>query len=239
MSELKKHITLPKNIDTGDDLDFSFLRKKGQEYIEQLAGNVWTDYNSHDPGITMLEMLCYAITDLGTRLQMPVENILSPENDSSAKIEDQFFKASQILPSKPVTVNDYRKLFIDIDGVKNCWLKPYEKTVWVDCKNGQLSYNSADFEEGNSENGIMAFFENIIFELKKQKGESLIIERPEKFGGNLEFNSYDELKNAVIGKKIHPLDVKMGCAVEITNLLSKVEENRKELEEISERAYPK
>jgi len=147
MSELKKHITLPKNIDTGDDLDFSFLRKKGQEYIEQLAGNVWTDYNSHDPGITMLEMLCYAITDLGTRLQMPVENILSPENDSSAKIEDQFFKASQILPSKPVTVNDYRKLFIDIDGVKNCWLKPYEKTVWVDCKNGQLSYNLADFED--------------------------------------------------------------------------------------------
>lgn len=99
--------------------------------------------------------------------------------------------------------------------------------------------NSADFEEGNPENGIMAFFENIIFELKKQKGESLLIERPEKFGGNLEFDSYEDLEKAVVEKQVHPLDVKMGCAAEIIKLLSKIEENREELEEISRRAYPK
>lgn len=98
--------------------------------------------------------------------------------------------------------------------------------------------NSADFEEGNPENGVMAFLENIVFELKKMSGESLIIERPEKFGGNLEFKTFNDLKKAVEEKSIHPLDVKMGCAAEVIKLLSKIEENRKELEEIEKRAYP-
>ena len=69
MSELNEHISIPKNVATGYDLDYKFLRQKGQEYIEKLAGNIWTDYNEHDPGITILEMLSYAITDLGHAFQ--------------------------------------------------------------------------------------------------------------------------------------------------------------------------
>lgn len=145
MSDLEQHITIPKNVSSNDDLDYSFLRKKGQEYIEQLSGKIWTDYNTHDPGVTILEMLCYAISDLGLRLNLPIENILAPENETAQKIEEQFFKASDILTSKPVNENDYRKLFIDIEGIKNCWLKPYQKTVYVDFKNDQLSYNSKAF----------------------------------------------------------------------------------------------
>lgn len=144
MSELNEHITIPKDISRGNDLDYRFLREKGQEYIEKIAGKVWTDYNEHDPGITILEMLAYAITDLGARIDMPIENNLAPEGKDS--LSDQFYTAAQILTSKPVTENDYRKLFIDIDGVKNCWLKKFEKTVHVDCKNDQLSYQIKDFD---------------------------------------------------------------------------------------------
>ncbi|MDX8339931.1 hypothetical protein SLH46_12095 [Draconibacterium sp. IB214405] len=144
MSEVNKHITIPKEVNSGNDLDYQFLREKGQEYIEKLASSIWTDYNSHDPGITILEMLCYAITDLGARISLPIEDLLVPL-DSSKSTEDQFFDALQILPSKPVTENDYRKLFIDIKGVKNCWLQKFEKTVYVDCKNDLLSYDPDDF----------------------------------------------------------------------------------------------
>ncbi|MEN8115385.1 MAG: hypothetical protein ABFS16_00280 [Bacteroidota bacterium] len=146
MSNVGKHITIPKDVATGNDLDYNFLKEKGLEYIENLSSNLWTDYNTHDPGITILEMLCYAITDLGMRISMPLENILTPA-DSSSAIESQFFNALQILPSKPVTENDYRKLFIDIEGVKNCWLQKFEKTVHVDCKNDLLSYDESDFDE--------------------------------------------------------------------------------------------
>src|SRR6056297_1335310 len=97
---------------------------------------------------------------------------------------------------------------------------------------------SADFVEGNSENGVMAFLKNIIFVLKKDGGEKLIIVRPEKFGGNLEFENYEDLKKAVLEKKVHTLDLKNCVAKEIVNLLEGVEENRKELEKLYSKAYP-
>lgn len=138
MANDNKHITIPKKVETGNDLDYSFLRAKGQEYIEQLAANYWTDYNTHDPGVTMLEMLCYAITDLGNRINLPIEDILKP-GTGNPSIEEQFYSATEILPSKPISETDYRKLFIDIDGIKNCWLKPFEKTVYIDYKGAEIN----------------------------------------------------------------------------------------------------
>ena len=146
MSILNSNSTIPKKVATEDDLDFFYLRKKGIEYIEQLGGRLWTDFNSHDPGITMLEMLCYAITDLGMRMNLPIENILASDQKDKG-IASQFFKASEVLPSSPVTALDYRKIFIDIDGVKNCWPAKHKKTVYVNCKDDKLSYNPKDFNE--------------------------------------------------------------------------------------------
>lgn len=146
MSIRNQHITIPKKSASEDDLDFFYLRKKGIEYIESFGSKFWTDFNEHDPGITMLEMLCYAISDLGMRLNLPIENILE-SNDINKGIPKQFFKASEVLSSSPVTQNDYRKLFIDIDGVRNCWLAKHEKKVYVDCKKNQLSYDFKDYKD--------------------------------------------------------------------------------------------
>ncbi|SEM93888.1 hypothetical protein SAMN05421856_10944 [Chryseobacterium taichungense] len=145
MSE-NKHISIPKNIETGDQTDFHFLRKTGIEYIEKLGGKLWTDYNSHDPGITTLEVLSYAITDLGMRMNMNMEDILTSK-DTNTDIHTQFLKATEILPSRPLTELDYRKLFIDINftsghkrPIRNCWLVPNHEALYVDCKTGQLDF---------------------------------------------------------------------------------------------------
>lgn len=147
MSTLKKHITIPKNISSNDDMDFNFLRKKGIEYIESFGSELWTDYNTHDPGITILEVLSYAITDLGMRIDIPIEDLLS--NSSTNAYENQFFKAAEILPNKAVTNADYRKIIIDINPrlIKNCWLQKYTKTMYVNCKEAKLSYNKEDFSK--------------------------------------------------------------------------------------------
>ena len=126
MPTLSKHKTIPKNTSTQDDLDFQFLKKKGIEYIESLGGSLWSDYNSHDPGKTILEVLSYALTDLGNRINLPVEVLLAEENNASA-LKKQFLTAEKALPIKPITPIDYRKLFIDLDGVKNAWLKKHVK----------------------------------------------------------------------------------------------------------------
>lgn len=141
MSVTKDLVKIPKNVATNDDLDFQFLKKLGIEYIESLGGGLWSDYNDHDPGITMLEMLCYAISDLANRIEMPIENILAGETSTSLK--DQFYQASEILTSCPVNALDYRKIFIDIRGVHNAWILPYRQAFFVNCRDNILSYDEA------------------------------------------------------------------------------------------------
>lgn len=146
MSE-NKHISIPKNVETGDQTDFHFLRRTGIEYIEKLGGKLWTDYNSHDPGITTLEVLSYAITDLGMRMNLNTQDLLASE-DSDKDIHSQFLKATEILPSRPLNDLDYRKLFIDISlepdfkrPILNCWLVPRTEKIYVDCKTGTMDFN--------------------------------------------------------------------------------------------------
>ena len=62
-------------------LQFEELRRLGIEYIAKFSGDVWTDHNLHDPGITILEVLCYALSDLGYRTQLDIEELLANVDD--------------------------------------------------------------------------------------------------------------------------------------------------------------
>lgn len=97
---------------------------------------------------------------------------------------------------------------------------------------------NAEFEEGNPDNAIMAILRYIIFTKKKEDKKELIIERPDKYGGNLKYQDYETLEGDVIKKKIHPLDLKNTTAKEITNLLKPLDKMKKELKELSTKAYP-
>ena len=95
--------------------------------------------------------------------------------------------------------------------------------------------NKADFVEGNSDNGVMSFLKYVIMVLKEDKKEKFLIERPDKFGGNIDFKSYNEIENQVNSKKLHPMDVKNAVAKEISKLLSKIDV--KKLNELGKKAY--
>src|SRR5450432_836251 len=104
-----------------DYLDFAALRTSSIEYLSSLTGKVWTDYNVHDPGITILEMLIYALLDLGYRTNLPVEDVFA-RNPADKTQDNNFFTPAQILTCNPLTITDFRKMLIDINGVKNAWL---------------------------------------------------------------------------------------------------------------------
>jgi len=95
--------------------------------------------------------------------------------------------------------------------------------------------NKADCVEGNPENGVMSFLKYVIMVLKQDKGEKFVVERAEKWGGNLEYSDYDEIENDFVKKELHPQDLKIAVAKEISNLLKNVDV--KKLNKLAEKAY--
>ena len=68
-------------------------------------------------------------------------------------------------------------------------------------------------------NPILELCKFVIF--PELKNDMFLIERPEKFGGNLEFNSYEDLENAfVLG--LHPLDLKNATASHVNKILEPI-----------------
>ncbi|HTI61056.1 hypothetical protein [Mucilaginibacter sp.] len=119
--------------------DYEWLRNTGLGYIQQFSGKIWTDYNIHDPGVTILELLCYALTDLAYRTSFPVADLLTDAGEKGPHADD-FFTADQILTTCPITLNDYRKLILDrTPGVRNVWLETmddinYDPAIYFDEK---------------------------------------------------------------------------------------------------------
>ena len=105
-------------------MNFSELRKKGLEYIQKLSGAVWTDYNSHDPGVTILDQLCYSLTDIAFRSSLPISDLLATEKDVLCVLRgNAFIPPASILSSHPVTIDDARKMILDqFDEIQNIWI---------------------------------------------------------------------------------------------------------------------
>jgi hypothetical protein len=126
-------------------MDFLRLREEALEVIRQLAGdtqggNGWTDHNLHDPGITILEQFCYALTDLGYRLNFSVPELLADVIDQQqqtvgwkpdlptggAPSLPGMPSLEAVLPSAPTTLDDWRKVMLDIEGLRAVSILPAE-----------------------------------------------------------------------------------------------------------------
>jgi len=69
--------------------------------------------------------------------------------------------------------------------------------------------------EGVPDNPIMEICKTIIF---PNKG-GLIISRPEKWGGDLNFKNYDGLRSSFAKKQLHPADLKKEVANQMVDIL--------------------
>ena len=88
-------------------------------------------------------------------------------------------------------------------------------------------------EKEVNDNPILEYCKYLIFE----KYDSVKIERPEKFGGNIEFKSYKELEEAFASGDLHPMDLKSAVSFYIDDMLKPVREyfeNNKEAKKLKE-----
>lgn len=119
--------SLTKDLELDPGQDFSFLLKVAVDTIKDIAGDSWTDYNEHDPGITILEQLAYALTEIGTKAALDVNDLICTENGSIDGVKNLFFPAAEILTSCPLTINDYRKVLLDsFPGINNVWIELHD-----------------------------------------------------------------------------------------------------------------
>ncbi len=123
------------------------------------------------------------------------------------------------------------------EGKMSSSIKNSKVDLLDDEKTIKDKFKGAFCEEGNPENGVLEFAETVIMTQKEDAGEEFIIERPEKFGGNMSFKTKEELHDAFISKKVHPMDLKSGVAKEINILLKPIRHKFKGKEHIVEDAY--
>jgi tyrosyl-tRNA synthetase len=88
-------------------------------------------------------------------------------------------------------------------------------------------------ERGNIDCGILSFVKHVLFPINKLKTGSQLfkIERPEKYGGNIEFETYDNLESAFEDQVLDPVDLKQGVSNWIIQLLENTRNKLKSSEE--------
>lgn len=119
------------DLDALSPLDYDKMRAMGLEYIQKIARQNWTDFNLHDPGVTIWEALCFSLSDLAYRTGFEIKDLLTEPGNSSPTLEEgdgTLFLPHNILTSNPLTILDYRKLILEnVPEVQNVWLEPYKK----------------------------------------------------------------------------------------------------------------
>lgn len=77
-----------------------------------------------------------------------------------------------------------------------------------------------------TENPILEYCKYLVF----NKEERMLIERPEKFGGDVEYTSYEDLESDFIQKNLHPVDLKQALTKSINTYLDPIRTHFKENE---------
>jgi len=121
-----------------------------------------------------------------------------PKIETNDKIE--MVMAAKMSKSKPWTA-----IFIhDSEGE----IKDKLKRAW--CPERQVEFNP-----------VLELVKYVIFHEKKE----FLIERDSKFGGDINFFSYEELEKEYINGDIHPIDLKSSVAREISNIIKPIRQH--------------
>jgi hypothetical protein len=93
-----------------DPLGFDALRLQAITAAQQASGELWTDFNLHDPGVSLLEALCFALTEDLFAARQPVPQLLGLDAQSGAADWARFglHTPQALLPCHPCTDRDWQ-----------------------------------------------------------------------------------------------------------------------------------
>lgn len=88
------------------------------------------------------------------------------------------------------------------------------------------------------ENGVLEYARYLVFPILERKGEEFKVERPEKYGGDLIYEDYQELEEDFVSEELHPQDLKQAVGTALAEILRPVRDKFEDEEELMSRAYP-
>ncbi len=92
--------------------------------------------------------------------------------------------------------------------------------------------------EGEIEdNSLLGYVKYLLFPILVDTGRSFEIERPEKYGGDVSYESYDELENDFVSGDLHPQDLKKGAVNILKELLGPIREELLRRKDVLKQAY--
>jgi tyrosyl-tRNA synthetase len=109
-----------------------------------------------------------------------------------------------------------------------------------DVKSIRKKISKAFAEPSNTSNTLFLFLQYVIFEVNKLKSiPTFVIERDEKYGGIIEYNSLDDVKHDYTNNTLAPGDLKLGISDWLINFLSPIQQklNTPEFYELVKKAY--
>jgi tyrosyl-tRNA synthetase len=87
-------------------------------------------------------------------------------------------------------------------------------------------------------NGVLEYLRFLVFPVFEEQGRDFVIERPEEYGGDLEYESYDALEADFVSEELHPADLKPAAAAAISSVIEPVRDRLLDEPELLESAYP-
>jgi tyrosyl-tRNA synthetase len=89
------------------------------------------------------------------------------------------------------------------------------------------------------DNTPLIFMEKLGFKILRRLNKQFIMNRPEQYGGKLQYDNFESLKEAFKNKAYHPADLKTGISDLINELLEPIRAkfSEKEMKELTKKAY--
>ncbi|HDP73680.1 MAG TPA: tyrosine--tRNA ligase [Candidatus Woesearchaeota archaeon] len=99
--------------------------------------------------------------------------------------------------------------------------------------------NKAYSEDGVVEdNGLLAMAKFVIFKFLEEEKRNFQISRPEKYGGNVSYKSYEELEQDFRDRKLSSIDLKSGMSEELIKLIAPIRELLLNHKKLIQESYP-
>lgn len=95
-----------------EDIDFDTLWQQVTDSLDALSGDIWTDTTEHDPGVTLLQASTWNDSDVGYRLSLSLNDLLTEAGKTT--LFPPAFGPQGTLCCNTVTAEDYRRAIRDI-----------------------------------------------------------------------------------------------------------------------------